>query len=336
MATGLLAATKVHVTTNSFGTYDFYGKHFYIIPGSPSINPKDAEFKEYANHVASMFRSSGAIEVSDPALAEVCVLVDYLVTTESYVEQIPVPIRKVVGSVTTAQIAADEAQGRTRHGNHYTTGDYAAVVTHRDIYETVGYQTEERQVDGYRRILNIYAYDNVDSDGDPDMLWKCNMMSFGSRNSLNSILPVMTYLNLFTPGKRVVEGKNWVDIDYGWSCYEAYTKTMKDYAHAWFPYRKVEDKTWTYFMTRNHNEMTITIRQKGPGKRNVTMDTYLLANGVQYPVVAVDHIKAGKNVRIKEDENLYFTLTFLDVPEDVEVFDIICPGKFTWQNIAIH
>ena len=77
LATSLLsAASKVNVTTNSFGTYNFSGKHFYIIPGSTSIDPKDAEYKDYANYVASMLRCSGAREVSDPTTAELCVLID--------------------------------------------------------------------------------------------------------------------------------------------------------------------------------------------------------------------------------------------------------------------
>lgn len=336
LATGLLAATKINVTTNAFGTYDFKDKHFYIIPGSPAIDPKDTEFKDYANHVASMFRTVGAIEVSDPAMAEVCILIDYLITSDSYTEQIPVPIRKAVGSVTTTQLASDQLQVRTYHGNHYTTGDYKAIVAHKTIYETVGYKTEERQVDGYRRILNVYAYDNVDNDGEPDMLWKCNMMSFGSRSNLNSIIPVMTYLNLFSPGKRIVEHKSWVNDEYGWALYEAYSNVMRDYAWSFFPGRKVENNAWVYFVTKKRGELTVICRQAGPGKRVVTKDTYLVMNGETYPIASVDHIKMDRTERVMKDENLYYTMTFLGVPDDVKVFDIVCPEKFTWKNIPLQ
>ena len=335
LATSLLAATKINVTTNAFGTYDFKGKHFYIIPGSPSIDPKDAEFKDYANHVASMFRTVGAIEASDPSMAEVCVLIDYLITRDSYTEQIPVPIRKAVGSVTTTQVAKDQLQGNTRYGNHYTTGDYKAVLAHKTIYETVGYKTEERQVDGYRRILNIYAYDNVDDDGEPDMLWKCNMMSFGSRSNLNSIIPVMTYLNLFSPGKRITEHNSWVNDEYGWALYEAYSNTMKDYSHAFFSGKEVENNAWVYFAVKNGDRLTITCRQAGPGKRIVTKDTFLAVNGETYPISSVDHIKMDRMERVRKDENLYYTMTFLGVPDDLKVFDIVCPEKYTWSNITL-
>lgn len=351
LATGLFAATKVYVTTNSFGIYDFTGKHFYIIPGSPSIDAKDAEYKDYANHVGSMLRCSGAIEVSDPTMAELCVLIDYCITDHSYIERIPVPIRKAVGSVTTAHVSTDKTQRtetydsqvntqkiktKTHYGNNYTSGDYSAVVAHRTIYETVGYKTEEHQIDGYRRILNVYVYDNVDNDGDPDMLWKCNMMSDGSRNSLNSIVPVMTYLNIISPGKRLVEKKSWVNVDFGWGGYEAYTNVMKDYTHAYFPVQNVEANTWAYFVTKKNNTLTLTVRQTGPSKRKVTDDTYLVANGVSYPLASVNHIKTGRNVRVDKDEYLYFTMTFQGIPDDVTVFDIVCPDKFTWQNITLE
>ena len=331
-----LFASKINVTTNAFGTYDFAGKHFYIIPGSPDINPKDTEFKDYANHVASMFRTVGAIEVSDPEMAEVCVLVDYLITTDSYIERIPVPIRKAVGSVTQTRMANEKIQGKTYSGNNYSYGDYATVVERRQIYETVGYRTEERQVNGYRRILNVYAYDNVDNDGDPDMLWKCNMMSFGSRSSLNSIVPVMTYLNLFSPGKRITNHESWVNDEYGWSLYEAYTNVMKDYSHAHFPGVSVEDKATVYFAIKDRNKLTVTVRQAGPGKRIVTNDTYVVINGETYPISSVDHIKMDRTFRAAKDENVYFTMTFLGIPDDVESFDIVCPDKYTWRNIPLH
>ena len=336
LATDLLADTKIYVTTNAFGTYDFAGKHFYIIPGTPDINPKDTEFKDYANYVASMFRTVGAIEVSEPETAEVCVLIDYLITTDSYIERIPVPIRKAVGSVTTAHVSTDKVNEKTHNGNQYSYGDYTTVVTHKQIYETVGYKTEERQVNGYRRILNVYAYDNVDNDGDPDMLWKCNMMSFGSRSSLNSIVPVMTYLNLFSPGKRITEKESWVNIDYGWALYEAYQNVMKDYSHAHFPGVSVEDKATVYFATKDRNAITVTVRQAGPGKRIVTKDTYLVINGETYPISSVNHIKMDRTARAAKDENIYFTMTFLGVPDDVESFDIVCPDKYTWRNIPLH
>ena len=351
LATCILAATKIYVTTNSFGTYDFKGKHFYVIPGSPAIDPKDAEYKDYANHVASMLRCVGAIEVSDPTTAELCVLIDYCITDHSYIERIPVPIRKAVGSVTSTRIHSDKTQGsqsydgqvntksvqsKTHSGNSYTTGDYAAVVSHKQIYETVGYKTEEHKIDGYRRILNVYVYDNVDNDGDPDMVWKCNMMSDGSRNNLNSIVPVMTYLNILSPGKKITEKQSWVNVDYGWGGYEAYTTVMKNYAHAHFLMKNLEPYTWAYYVTKDHNKLTIYVSQGGPSKRVVTKDTYLVADGVNYPVTSIDHIKPGKKVRVEKEDYLYFTLTFEGVPDDVQVFDIVCPDKFTWSNIVLQ
>ena len=351
LASSLLAASKITVKTNAFGTYDFAGKHFYIIPASPDINPKDAEFKDYANHVASMFRYVGAIEVSDPEMAEVCVLIDYLITNESYIERIPVPIRKAVGSVTSTHISTDKQQGsqsydsqvntksiksKTHEGNSYAHGDYLATVAHRQIYETVGYKTEEREVNGYRRILNVYAYDNVDNDGDPDMLWKCNMMSFGSRSNLNSIIPAMTYINLFSPGKRITNHESWVNDEYGWALYEAYSNVMKDYSHAHFPGKFVGDNATVYFAAKNRDALTVTVRQAGPGKRIVTENTYVEINGEQYPISSVNHIKMNRTVRVSKDDNVYFTMTFLGVPDDFDSFDIVCPDKYTWRNIPLH
>ena len=355
LASSLFAAnpnSKIYVTTNAFGSYDFACKHFYVIPGSPEIDPKDAEYKDYAQHVASMMRCKGAIEVTDPTIAELCVLLDYCVTDHTYIERIPVPIRMQVGSVTHAHVYTDQRQGSqsydgrvdtksikstTHSGNSYSSGSYDAMVANRKIYETVGYKTEEHEINGFRRILNVYVYDNIDDDGDPDMLWKCNMRSDGSRNSLSSIVPVMTYLNIMSPGKRITEKQSWVNIDYGWDSYEAYANVMKNYAYAYFPMQRLEQdtNTWAYFVTKKNGRLVLYVCQGGPGKRTVTMDACLVADGVSYPVTTINHIKPGRKVRIDKDDYLIFTMIFENIPDEVETFDVICPDKFSWTGIVL-
>lgn len=316
--TATVASAKYITSSYStFGTYDFTGKHFYIIPADPEISAKDLEFKEYAQYVAAIFKSSGAIEAQDPASAEVCVMINYLITDNSYVETVPVPIRDVVGKVLKTQ--------RTEHGT---------ITTSENIYGTVGYESQEKAVRNYRRVLNIYAFDNLDFDDDPDMLWKCNILSEGSNNSLQQVIPAMAYQIITQAGERISKTTS-VTTDAEWGGYKAFLKAMDNYPNALFPFQTLEPKARINYIVRDRNQFRITVRETGPGKRYIAKDTYLLADGIAYPLVAVEYAKWDGTTRFKKDEVYFYNLVFQGVPEDVKTFDIVSPDKFEWRGINV-
>ena len=319
MTTSLFA--RINMTISSFGNYDFAGKHFYIIPADPNISPKDLEFKEYSQYVAALLRSSGAFEATDPATAEVCVLIDYLITDFNYVETVPVPIRDVVGKILTVDQSPDRSH---------------TAVRSKDVYETVGYTSESKQVHKFRRVLNIYCYDNLDYEGDPDMLWKCNMVSDGSKNNLQIIIPALVYPVIGKAGQRV-SIDSWLNEDVDWGGYIAFLYTMKDYLHASFPFYpvSVEPEARINYVIRNNGTLQVIVREVGPGKRVIAKDTYLSANGVDYPLTGADHIKVGGTNRFKEGETIFYVLKFQGVPADITSFDIVSPNKFTWSDIPL-
>ncbi len=312
----MASAMYITATYNTFGTYDFTGKHFYIIPADPEISPKDLEFKEYAQFVSALFKSSGAIEAQDPALAEVCVMINYRLTDHSYVEVVPVPIRDVVGKVL-----------KTEH-----TPDRGVVTTAENIYGTVGYEDKVKEVRDFRRVLNIYAFDNLDYEDDPDMLWKCNIISDGSTNSLQYALPAMVYQIINHAGERISKTAS-VTIDAEWGGYKAFMKAMDNYPNALFPFFTMEPNARINYIVRDRNLFRVTVREAGPGKRYIAKDTYLWADGISYPLVSVEYAKWDGTTRFKKDEVSFYNLIFQGVPEDVKTFDIVSPDKFEWRGI---
>ena len=319
LATTTLSA-RIVINVNTYSTYDFNGKHFYVIPATSDISPKDAEFKEYANYVKAILRTAGAVEAEDPATAEVCILFDYLITDESYVETVPVPIRDVVGKVLTI--------------NHSQDHQHASASVE-NVYGTVGYTDKDVQVNRFRRIVNIYAYDNLDYEGDPDMLWKCNVVSEGSRNDLHYVLPGMLYCLIDQVGGR--GNKEYTLNDEAeWGGYKAFQAAMKYYEGASFPFQAVEENTRINYIVLHNNTLTVTVRQRGPGKRVIAKNSFLRCDGVEYPIAAVEHAKLGGTNRFSKEEIAFYQLVFQNVPSDIKVFDIVSPGKFEWNGITIQ
>lgn len=84
---GLEYVTRV----DHFGDYDVKGKTFYFESGDESVSSNDVEFKEYAGYYAENLRIKGAKETTDKENADICILMNYCITDESYQETIPVP-----------------------------------------------------------------------------------------------------------------------------------------------------------------------------------------------------------------------------------------------------
>ena len=58
----------------------------------------------------------------------------------------------------------------------------------------------------FRRVLNIYAYDNKQPNEDI-MLWKTNILSDGSSSDLRNVLPAMAFCGIEYLGKSNREPK---------------------------------------------------------------------------------------------------------------------------------
>lgn len=189
------------ISINSYGNYNVDGKTFYIESGDENIASTDLEFREYADYVAISLDLQGAQQTSNKRDADLCILINYNISDESYIETVPIPMwgQTGVSSVTTTTQSSRENYGSVyREGNntHRASGGNKTTSTTTEVnptYGITGFTNIDKKITQYCRSLNIYAFDNKEIEADPLMLWKTNLLSYGESNDLRRILPYMAY-----------------------------------------------------------------------------------------------------------------------------------------------
>lgn len=211
----------VYVDVSSFGNYDLEGKYVYIIPGDPEIDPDDIEFKYYKDVLKQGFIRLKAIPTDDESKADLCILLDYAIVDKSYVGIVSTPVWGITGvrSVTTNSNTIGSAYGSgivNDYGNTVIAdasayGNSATNTTQNYSYNhgITGYRQDSQEVSKFKRVANIYAYDNKIRTGKPKLLWKTNLESEGRSNDLadvfcNLINAGLDYFGNATNGKRQV------------------------------------------------------------------------------------------------------------------------------------
>jgi hypothetical protein len=208
--------TRCVTSINSYGNYNLHGKTFYIESEDNKVSSNDVEFKEYANYIAKSLRVDGAIETNNKKNADMCILVTYGITDESYVEAVPFPIwgQTGISSISTMSNTVGTEYGSARKiGNSVygsAQGNSSTNTTTRvnPSYGITGYSSVDRRVTQFRRVLNIYAYDNTQIDK-PTMLWKTNMISDGYSSELRNVIPIMAFCAIGYMGNSSGETKNY-------------------------------------------------------------------------------------------------------------------------------
>lgn len=169
------------VNISSFGDYDLCNKTYYIESGDENISSNDMEFREYAEYLKKDLKVHGAKETTDKDNADLCILMNYCITDESYQETVPVP-----------------EYGRTSISSTTTKGN---TTTYSYNYGVTGYHYRQNNVSKFVRVVNIYAYDNKTLDSEPVMLWKTNLKSEGSSNDLRKTIPHILCAGCFHIGR---------------------------------------------------------------------------------------------------------------------------------------
>ena len=207
---------QVHFITsfNAFGNYNLKGKTFCVESGDPQIDSNDLEFQYYRDIITQMLIRKKAIPTKDYNNADMCVLLDYHLTDESYqaIESRPVWGETGVRSITTTSSTTGKATGRANtylYGNSINTnanayGKSTTKTTQEYTYNhgIVGYSQETVNVSNYNRVINLYAYDNQQREGNPIMLWKVNAESSGGSNDLSMVFPHMVEAFIYFVGKK--------------------------------------------------------------------------------------------------------------------------------------
>lgn len=156
----------------SFGNYNMDGKTFYVISADPKVSNKDLEFQDYKDYITQCLMLKNAIPCEDSDSADVCILFDYGVVDKSYVANVPIPIWGIT-----------------------TTSRYINTIV-------TGVLNSKEDIQDYRRVINLYAYDNKDRTSDPIMLWKTNIASSGISRDLQEVLPYIAHAAIPYMGKQ--------------------------------------------------------------------------------------------------------------------------------------
>ena len=168
----------------SFGNYNMEGKTFYVISANPDVSNKDLEFLDYKDYITQCLILKNAIPCENSDSADVCILFDYGVADKSYVANVAIPIWGRTGSTVITTTSRYIVGGGVFQSSSVTSSINTGVT---------GILNRNEKIQEYRRVINLYAYDNKDRTSDPVMLWKTNISSSGSSRDLQEVLPYIAH-----------------------------------------------------------------------------------------------------------------------------------------------
>jgi hypothetical protein len=329
--------TPQYVTSvNSFGNYNLIGKTFYIESGDNSVSSNDVEFREYAGHVTESLRLSGATETNDKKNADLCILVNYGISDESYVATIPIPVwgQTGISSIRTTSQTTGSAYGSAYGSGNTVYGSaqasaYGNSTTNTTTnvtpsYGITGYTSVDRKISQFRRVLNIYAYDNK-QPSNPTMLWKTNLVSDGSSSDLRKIVPIMAYCAWGRMGKSNGEWEKLsvYENSYHFKMYKD-GQISKPFITS-FPKcnsTNAENHMQIAFVMKYSDATIVTLQKTGCiSWYSIAPTTYIEYNGQKLLVKSADNIKLGEKIS-GECGTRYINLRFPPIPANVTTINI--------------
>jgi hypothetical protein len=347
--------TRITTSVNSFGNYSVSGKTFYIESGDKNVSSSDVEFREYASYVATSLKLQGATETYDKKNADMCVLVNYGISDESYTETVPIPIwgQTGIASINTTSTTTGSAYGSTygsatkignsvygqASGSVYGNSTTNTTTRVNPTYGVTGYTSVDRRVSMYCRVLNIYAYDNKRTS-DATMLWKTNLASCGNSSDMRNVLPYMAYAAWGNMGKSTdgnEEYSTFID-DYYFRCWKQGVLFSSNLIG--FPkYASTNaDRTMQIAIVEKLSTETIVVFKKSgcPGWYSIAPTTYIEYGGRKYMVKSADGYELGKKVR-NECGTRYLRLHFQAIPSSAKSINISEGTKngWVWNGLSI-
>ena len=267
----------------SFGNYCMDGKTFYVISGNPNVSNKDLEFLEYKDFVTQCMLLKNGILCENSDSADVCILLDYGIVDKSYVASRSVPVWGITGtSLVTTTCRYISAAG---------TSLTSTAVSSVGISATLNYPVE---VPRYRRVLNLYAYDNKEKQEEPIMIWKTNILSEGISRNLLEVMPYMVYTGIHYMGKQTNSIKRGTISEYDMDVFFIRNK-----------YHLRDDVHFVQPAVSNVTDLPIAVHSVVCDEKSTTVNliaryvpdkltypkfreqTYIVYKGVKYPIHAV-------------------------------------------------
>ena len=354
--TYLSSGDSRYVTTvNSFGNYSLIGKTYYIESGDDNIKTNDPEFQEYANYISLNLDGAGATRTTNRSSADLCILMNYGITDQSYNEDVPVPIwgQTGVSSITTNSRTNSSSNSYLNGAGTYSNGALFGSVSGstygsrntttttrvEPTYGITGVVSVNRHVDSYRRFINIYAYDNkADSH---DLLWKTNLISDGSSSDFRNVASYIIYSSREGTAKSYSDDVAVMKNDYMFNCWKQgffLNENVTVYPKA--SYDNV-DYCEVALVERLQNE-TIVVLDFHRENYYFFLSPYLCidAEGKHYNVIQADNYKMGD--KIVNYNRGYIRLHFPAIPSSINKISIVeykdkkySKHAWIWEDLLI-
>ena len=300
----------------SFGNYNMVGKTFYVISADPKVSNKDLEFQDYKDYITQCLILKGAILCENSDSADVCVLFDYGVVDKSYVANVAIPIWGIT-----------------------TTSRYINTIV-------TGVLNSKEDIQDYRRVINLYAYDNKDRTSDPVMLWKTNIASSGISRDLQEVLPYIAHAAIPYMGKQT----NGIKTQTISSCKievslirEKYylekgvslLSTVKETNGLPLEVHSISQDEWSTSINIIAKKM-IGAFSFPTFKRQ----TYLVCNGQKYPIIGLYNPCDGENLlgqgfELNHGDN-WLLMKFHTLLQKGDTFDIISYKNTKETKVYVH
>ena len=296
------------VDFSSFGNYDLNGKTFYIESGNPAIKSNDLEFHFYRDIFTQMLIRHKAIPTKDVRTADMCILLDYAITDRSYQAIVSKPVWGETGisSITTSTTTTENASGSANaygygnsvHANATTQGSSTTNTTQNIEYNhgITGYRHETQQVENYYRVINVYAYDNKNREGEPEMLWKINAESDGYKNDLSYVYPLMVealyeYVGKSSNGRKEkkIDDDNFEALAMKEGKYLNDNTIINPINYNNTGYKGIELRR--VVLDENNTQLIFLCKKGDIGSLKFTENTFVIYNGQRYKVQSITNSK---------------------------------------------
>ena len=329
-----VAASHYGVEVMSFGEYDMNGKTFIIIPANEHIDENDLEFKEYSGYIKKLLATVGAKEASKPEIADICILMNYEITNQSYSETVAIPVfgKTGINSITTnsqstgtsnAYVNANtstygNSSSGTAYGNASGSSNTTSTTNINYSYGIAGYNNVQRHVEDYLRVINLYAYENKDVEK-PVMTWKTNIMSDGTTNSLKPIVTVMAFGALGLVGTSKTEKIKIQSDNKNFQLFSTFKINGDNvYVLPTISSFSADERLRIVAIERKPNETVITFYNEGIPYISISKNMYLEFDGNKIYPTSSENIKLSR----QEKNKTFFTITYPAIPKDIKSINL--------------
>ena len=209
------------------------------------------------------------------------------------------------------------------------TDTYSRVLFNNSIYS--------QKIPEFRRVLNLYAYDNQDKTNEPVMLWNTHICSDGFTNDLQEVLPFLmeatvNYIGRSSNVQEVVVQENNIEVYLMKNGYY-----LNNEAKLFQPFfaEKSNRPIYIHSILREDDITRVNLLAKYSPQQLLTTpkfkkNTYIVYKGEKYPIIAVylpsetgswNHLES--NISLQPSQIKLIQIVFPIKLEKGDTFDIV-------------